>query len=168
MSSRPAAGPGARARRVPAPWTTLAPLALLALLAGSPAAAAAACRSAREVRAVLAAQVAAWNRGDLDAFMDGYLRSDSLSFYSGGSVTHGWVRTLQRYRARYQGEGREMGTLAFDLHAVEVLGRDAALVKGGWRLRMRDGEPHGLFTLVLRRTRDGWRVAHDHTSVAAP
>jgi len=121
------------------------------------------------VRRVLAEQVAAWNRGDLEGFMRGYWKSDSLSFYSGGTVTHGWQETHDRYQRRYQAEGREMGTLVFDLHDVTVLGRAHAMVRGGWSLQMKDGQPRGLFTLWLRWFPEaGWRVVHDHTSSATP
>ena len=119
------------------------------------------------VRRLLDAQVVAWNRGDLEGFMRGYWKSDSLTFYSGGSVSHGWQVTLDRYRKRYQGEGHEMGTLVFDLHDVTLPARGQALVRGGWSLKLKDGEPRGLFTLWLRWFPDaGWRVVHDHTSAA--
>jgi uncharacterized protein (TIGR02246 family) len=119
------------------------------------------------VRALLDAQVEAWNRGDLEGFMAGYWRSPELVFCSGATVTKGWDATLERYRKRYQAEGREMGRLGFD--AVEVLpfGPDAAAARGAFRLRMKDGsEPHGLFTLLLRRVDGAWRIVHDHTSSA--
>jgi ketosteroid isomerase-like protein len=120
------------------------------------------------VRRLLDAQVAAWNRGDLEGFMKGYWKSDSLTFYSGGNVSHGWQVTLDRYRKRYQSEGHEMGTLVFDLHDVTVVAPGQALVRGGWSLKLRDGEPHGLFTLWLRWFPDaGWRVVHDHSSSAS-
>jgi ketosteroid isomerase-like protein len=120
------------------------------------------------VRRVLGDQVAAWNRGDLEGFMKGYWKSDSLTFYSGGTASQGWQVTLERYRKRYQTEGREMGTLVFDLHDVVVPARGQALVRGGWSLKLKDGEPHGLFTLWLRWFPDaGWRVVHDHTSAAS-
>src|SRR5437868_3067751 len=70
-------------------------------------------QKAPAIRAVLEKQVAAWNRGDLEGYMDGYWRSPDLEFYGGDKVTLGWDATLARYRARYQGEGKEMGTLAF-------------------------------------------------------
>jgi beta-aspartyl-peptidase (threonine type) len=119
------------------------------------------------VRAVLDAQVEAWNRGDLEGFMAGYWRSPELVFCSGATLTKGWQATLEGYRKRYQAEGREMGRLRFD--AVEVLptGPDAAAARGAFRLRMSDGqEPHGLFTLLLRRIDGAWRIVHDHTSSA--
>jgi ketosteroid isomerase-like protein len=120
------------------------------------------------VRRLLDEQVTAWNCGDLEGFMKGYWKSDSLTFYSGGKVSHGWQATLDGYRKRYQSEGREMGTLVFDLHDVTLPARGQALVRGGWSLKLKDGEPRGLFTLWLRWFPDaGWRVVHDHSSVAA-
>jgi uncharacterized protein (TIGR02246 family) len=116
-------------------------------------------------RSVLDTQVEAWNRGDLEGFMAGYWRSPDLVFCSGSTVTKGWDETLARYRKRYQSEGREMGKLRFDGIEVIPLGEDAALARGAWRLVMADGnEPHGLFTLLLRRLDGAWRIVHDHTS----
>jgi len=139
---------------------------LLTALVGSLAASARA-DDAAAVRGLLAAQVAAWNRGDLEAFMDGYWRSPELFFCSGATVTKGWQATLERYRKRYQAEGREMGELRFEALEVELLGQDAAFARGEYWLRMKDGQqPHGRFTLVLRRTSGAWRIVHDHTSAA--
>ena len=116
-------------------------------------------------RFVLDAQVEAWNRGDLEGFMATYWRSPDLVFCSGSTVTKGWDETLARYRNRYQSEGREMGKLRFDAIEVIPLGEDAALARGAFRLVMADGkEPHGLFTLLLRRIDGAWRIVHDHTS----
>lgn len=117
------------------------------------------------IRVVLDGQVAAWNRGDLEGFMAGYWKDERLSFYSGDSVTKGWQATLDRYRKRYQAEGKEMGQLKFqDVH-VEVLGDECALARGRWHLTMKDGKtPNGLFTLLLRKIGGQWRVVHDHTS----
>jgi uncharacterized protein (TIGR02246 family) len=126
-----------------------------------------AAQSRAEVRALLDAQVAAWNRGDLEGFMAGYWRSPELVFCSGATVTKGWEQTLERYRKRYQSEGREMGQLGFEGIEIAPLAPDAAFARGAYRLRMKDGsEPHGLFTLLLRRLDGAWRIVHDHTSSA--
>src|SRR5262245_42877155 len=102
------------------------------------------------VRRVLDDQVAAWNRKDLEGYMAGYWRSPELTFYSGGTRTRGWQATLERYRKRYQGEGKEMGTLSFAEVSVESLGPAAALARGEWRLRISDGKlVGGLFTVIL-------------------
>lgn len=113
---------------------------------------------------VLEEQTAAWNRGDLEAFMDGYWRSPELLFTSGGQVQRGWQTTIDRYRAAY-GEGREsMGRLSFSDLEVHPLSPDAAWVMGRWTLAMAAGERGGVFTLVFRQIGDDWRIVHDHTS----
>lgn len=120
-------------------------------------------RPVREIRSVLDRQVEAWNRRDLEAFMDGYWNSPDLTFYSGGTKTAGWKETLGRYRKTYQSEGTEMGQLAFTEIQIEMLGPASALVRGRWRLKMQSGEPNGLFTLIFRRLPGGWKIVHDHT-----
>jgi len=117
------------------------------------------------VRAVLDKQVEAWNRADLEAFMAGYWNSPDLVFQSGATITRGWQATLERYRRRYQAEGKEMGRLRFAELDVQPLSPDAAFVRGRWQLTMKDGsEPGGLFTLLLRRFNGEWKIVHDHTS----
>jgi len=119
------------------------------------------------IEAVLHAQQDAWNRHDLDAFMSGYWNSPDLTFFSGAKETSGWQATLDRYRATYASAGHEMGKLDFSDLRVEILGPDAAFVRGSWHLTMPDGKtPHGKFTLVFRKFRDGWKIIHDHTSAA--
>jgi uncharacterized protein (TIGR02246 family) len=119
------------------------------------------------VRAVLDDQVTAWNRGDLDGFMAGYWKDDRLTFFSGGDITRGWQKTYDRYRKRYQSEGREMGRLEFREVQIESLGTEAAFARGRWQLTMKDGStPNGLFTLFFRRIDGRWRIVHDHTSMA--
>jgi beta-aspartyl-peptidase (threonine type) len=116
------------------------------------------------IQRVLDDQAKAWNKGDLPAFMKGYLESDELSFFSGAKKTKGWKATLERYQKRYQGEGKEMGKLAFEELSIEMLGDDHALVRGRYRLHMKSETPTGIFTLILRKTPAGWRIIHDHTS----
>jgi ketosteroid isomerase-like protein len=119
------------------------------------------------VEKVLRTQQAAWNRYDLEAFMVGYWNSPQLTFFSDAHETSGWEGALTRYRNRYQGEGKEMGTLEFSDLRIEPLGSDAAFVRGAWHLTLSDGKtPHGIFTLVFRKFSDGWKIVHDHTSAA--
>jgi beta-aspartyl-peptidase (threonine type) len=118
----------------------------------------------KAVRAVLEAQAAAWNKGDLEAFMEGYWHSPKLSFSSGTEVTRGWDETLARYKKKYQTGGAEMGKLTFSDLEVEPLGPDAALVRGRWQLVRSKDKPGGVFTLIFRKLPVGWRIVHDHTS----
>ncbi len=117
----------------------------------------------REIRAVLDKQVEAWNRKDLISFMRGYWNSPNLTFYSGVTKTCGWQATLDRYRKRYQSEGREMGALDFSELQIEMLGPKSAFVRGKWHLKMTTGDVGGLFTLILRQFPAGWKIIHDHT-----
>lgn len=116
------------------------------------------------IRSALQSQVDAWNHHDLDSFMAGYWRSPDLTFFSGTTETKGWEPTLARYRQKYQGEGRSMGTLSFRDLQIQFLGPDGAFVRGQFQLVMPDGkQPHGVFTLIFRKFPEGWRIIHDHT-----
>ena len=117
------------------------------------------------VRAVLEAQAAAWNRGDIDGYMDGYDRSPRTEFVGGDSITRGWQEVLDRYKKRYDTRDK-MGALTFSDLEITLLGKDAAMVLGRWRLKRASDEPHGTFTLLFRKSKAGWRIVHDHTSTA--
>ena len=108
-------------------------------------------------------QVEAWNRGDIDAFMQGYWNSEKLVFVSGDNVTRGWQGTLDRYKRSYDTRAK-MGTLTFSDLEITVLSKDAAVVLGSWSLAREKDNPHGKFTLVFRKFREGWRIMMDHTS----
>ena len=118
---------------------------------------------AKEVRAVLERQQAAWNRGDIDAFMEGYWKSDQLRFASGNTVTKGWRATLERYRKRYDSR-EKMGRLSFSGLDIRMLSANAALVFGRWKIERAEGAPSGLFTLLFRKADGRWVIVHDHTS----
>jgi len=118
-----------------------------------------------EIRAVLDAQVAAWNRGDIEGFMQGYLQSEELVFTSGSRIRRGWQTTLDKYRERYGDAPETMGRLAFGDLELHMLGSNAAWVLGTWKLTWKDDTTEGgVFTLVMKKTADGWKVVHDHTS----
>jgi ketosteroid isomerase-like protein len=120
-----------------------------------------------QVLQVLESQQAAWNRHDLEGFMEGYWNSEELTFFSGAQRNSGWQSTLDHYRQTYQSAGREMGRLEFSDLNVDLLSPSAALVRGQWKLTMSDQKlPHGVFTLIFRRFPQGWKIVHDHTSVA--
>jgi ketosteroid isomerase-like protein len=113
---------------------------------------------------VLSNQLDAWNKGDLKGFMAGYQHSNEVTFYSGGTVLKGWDAMLERYQKKYQGPGKEMGKLTFRDLDITVLSADSAVVRGRWELKQSKEMPGGLFTLIFRKTSEGWRIAHDHTS----
>ena len=108
-----------------------------------------------------------WNQGDLDGFMAHYWKSEELLFSSGGNVTKGWQATYDRYHMKYKADGKEMGTLKFEIERPEAVGPEAVIVRGKWELQMSDGKnPHGLFTLLFKHIDGEWKIVSDHTSVA--
>lgn len=119
------------------------------------------------VTAVLDEQAAAWNRGDVAGYMEGYWKSDSLLFTSGGNVRRGWNATLEKYRASYDTR-EKMGTLTFSKLELYHPAPGAAWVFGRWELERANDRPGGVFTLVLRKFPEGWKVVHDHTSSDPP
>ncbi len=142
---------------------------LLLLLGGySLAVAAKPPKTEDEIRAVLTAQQDAWNKGDLDGFMAGYWESEGLRFASGDTVTTGFKATKERYHKRYKADGKEMGKLTFSDVTVELVTAEYAVVRGKWALKFEKSadEPHGLYTLTVKKFPDGWKITTDHTSAA--
>lgn len=120
-------------------------------------------KSIAAIRAVLDAQRDAWNRGDIEGYMDGYERSKDTVFISGDSVTRGWQTVLERYKKNYDTR-EKMGVLTFSDLEINLLNETSAVVLGRWMLKRSNDEPHGRFTLIFKRTKKGWRIVHDHTS----
>ena len=112
---------------------------------------------------VLRRQEAAWNSGDIDAFMEEYWKSDMLRFASGGTVKYGWQTTLDRYKERYP-DKETMGKLEFTEVNIEILSGTGAIVAGRWKLNREADTPNGLFTLHMRKENDRWIIVSDHTS----
>ena len=102
------------------------------------------------VRSVMEAQQAAWNRGDIDGFMEGYERADTTTFVSGEQLTRGWQTVLERYKERYSSR-EQMGTLTFSELSIKPISPVLALADGRWQLTRTNDAPRGRFTLVFRR-----------------
>ncbi len=111
---------------------------------------------------ILQKQAAAWNRGDIDGFMQHYWKSEDLTFSSGGKTTRGWQTTKDNYKRRYSTRD-QMGHLTFDQLEVFRLGDTAALLLGHWHLD-RTNPVGGNFSLVFRKFDGAWVIVHDHTS----
>jgi ketosteroid isomerase-like protein len=117
----------------------------------------------RDILSVLDGQVDAWNRGDIEGYMQGYWKSDSLLFTSSGKIQRGWQATLEKYKGAYSSKAM-MGKLRFSQLEVTHLSPASAWVLGHWELTREKDHPGGVFTLILRKFSDGWKVIHDHTS----
>jgi ketosteroid isomerase-like protein len=112
----------------------------------------------------LNAQQLAWNRGDVNAFLEGYWHSPEVSFSGANGIVRGWDAIEARYKKTYV-DRDAMGQLRFSDLEFRFLGPDAALVLGHWHLTRAKGDVGGVFSLVWERLPGGWRIVHDHTSV---
>jgi uncharacterized protein (TIGR02246 family) len=116
---------------------------------------------------VLKNQQSSWNKGDVDAFLQGYWHSPELTFSGTSGIARGWDAVRARYKKNYANR-ETMGHLEFSDLEFRFLGPDAALVLGHWHLTRAKGDIGGVFSLVWQRFPEGWRIIHDHTSAVEP
>lgn len=151
-------------------WLVVAALGVLASLRAVPAHFGPGADARESDRAaiskILNEQQSAWNRGEVDAFLEGYWHSPELTFSGSGGIARGWDAVLARYKKSYP-DRAAMGQLDFSQLDFRFLGPDAALVLGRWHLVREKGAIGGVFSLVWQRFPDGWRIIHDHTSAVA-
>jgi len=146
----------------------LALIALLSLVAFSSRSAAAPPQSddAAAVLTLLNDQTAAWNRGDIEGFMNGYWNSNQTEFVSSEGVSRGWLALLERYRRSYP-DRKAMGHLTFSDLEIRVECPTAAYALGEYHLQRENDNPSGVFTLNFRKFPEGWRIVVDHTTAFA-
>ena len=112
---------------------------------------------------LLEEQRQAWNRGDITAYMQGYLKSDSLVFVGKNGPEYGWDNTLNNYKKSYPDQ-KAMGYLSFDIKEVRMISSDHAFILGAWQLKREKDEPKGFFTLLVKKIEGEWKVIADHSS----
>lgn len=117
----------------------------------------------KAILSVLETQRLAWNRGDWEAYMQGYWHSDSLLFVGKSGPKYGWQTTLDNYKKGYPDKAA-MGQLDFDILKVHLLDKTNAFVLGAWHLKREQDAPGGYFTLLLRKIKGEWKVVADHSS----
>lgn len=117
----------------------------------------------QQIRQVLAKQTTAWNRGDIEGFMQTYWKSDSLMFIGKSGVHRGWQETLNNYRKGYP-DTTAMGKLSFDIIEVKKLSSEYFYVVGKWMLKRSIGDLSGHYDLLLRKIRGRWYIISDHSS----
>lgn len=124
------------------------------------------------IQTVLEEQVAAWNRGDITAFMASYEDSPETTFVGISSVNKGFEPILERYKKGYANKD-QMGTLIFkelDIRLLPTSGgvTEYAVVTGRFHLdRKAKGaatKDDGIFSLVWHKGPGGWKILLDHTA----
>lgn len=109
-------------------------------------------------------QRAAWNDGDIEKYMDGYWKSDSLRFIGKRGIQYGWIATLENYKKGYPTK-EAMGKLYFEVISLEGIGNETAFMIGKWKLNYPDKPTvEGHFTLLYKKINGRWLVVADHSS----
>lgn len=123
------------------------------------------CQSKDEtaIRQLLHAQDEAWNRGDLEGFMQGYWKHDSLMFIGKSGITYGWQQTLDHYKKGYP-DTAAMGKLHFEYIEIKRLSAEYFFVTGKWYLSRTIGNLNGSFTLLMQKIKGVWVIVKDHSS----
>jgi ketosteroid isomerase-like protein len=115
------------------------------------------------IRNLLLHQTQAWNRGDIEGFMQTYWQSDSLMFVGKSGVTRGWKNTLEHYKQGYPDKDA-MGQLSFDIIKIKKLSKDYFFVIGKWMLQRKIGDLSGHYTLLIKKINGQWKIVTDHSS----
>lgn len=116
-----------------------------------------------EIRALLQKQTEAWNRGELEDFMEGYWKNDSLMFIGKSGITYGWQQTLDNYKRGYP-DKTAMGQLTFTLIEIKRLSSKYYSVVGRWNLKRTIGDIGGHYTLLMKKINGVWVIISDHSS----
>ena len=120
-------------------------------------------KNEKEILSILRTQDECWNRGDVDGFMQTYIKSDSLMFIGKSGVTYGWQNTLNNYKKGYPDKAA-MGKLDFTLIDIKRLSRKYYHVVGKWHLARTAGDLQGHFTLLIKKVKGEWKIIADHSS----
>ncbi|MBV8753988.1 MAG: nuclear transport factor 2 family protein [Hyphomicrobiales bacterium] len=116
-----------------------------------------------DIRALLAGQVTAWNRGDLAGFVQGFARVDRVRIATCDVTKVGWNEIRTAYSPLFQ-DASAMGTLSFSDIEIDPLTSDLAYVFLRSKLQTRVKEHHGVASVLVRKTADGWKIIVDHSS----
>jgi hypothetical protein len=115
-----------------------------------------------EIKIVLQQQQNDWNSGSIDSFMNGYWKSDSLSFIGSSGIKYGWENTRNAYINKYP-DKVTMGVLSFDILKTDIIGTSNALSTGKFTLERKSGQVSGYFTLLWKKINQKWVIVSDHT-----
>lgn len=119
--------------------------------------------SKKEITTMMLQQANDWSNGNIEAFMEGYIKSDSLKFVGSNGLTYGWKNTLENYKKGYPTK-EHTGTLTFNLLEFDQLANDVFLVIGEYHLKRTVGNANGMFSIILKRINDEWKIIADHSS----
>jgi len=119
--------------------------------------------SKKEIATMMLQQAKDWSNGNIEAFMEGYIKSDSLKFIGSKGLTYGWKNTLANYKKGYPTK-EHTGTLTFNLIEFDQLANDVFFVIGEFHLKRTVGDADGMFSIILKRIDGEWKIIADHSS----
>jgi len=119
--------------------------------------------SKTEITTMLLQTARDWSKGNLETFMQGYLKSDNLKFVGSSGITYGWQQTLDNYKKGYPTK-EHMGKLTFNLLEFDQLANDVFLVIGEFHLKRTVGDADGMFSIILKHVNGEWKIIADHSS----
>lgn len=114
----------------------------------------------KAIRTVLSEQQTAWNNFDIEGFMQGYWKSDSLKFYGSGGITKGWQQTLNNYKNNYPTKAHT-GELKFTLKSISPIDKKSYYIMGAYHLKRKVGDAQGEFLIILRKIDGEWKIIAD-------
>ena len=117
----------------------------------------------KAILAIMHAQQTDWSNGDLEGFMEGYWKSDSLKFYSSRGITYGWDKTLENYKKGYPSKAHT-GTLEFKINDISKINGEAYFVMGEYHLTREVGDANGVFLIIFKKINGEWKIIADMSS----
>ncbi|CAM1344753.1 YybH family protein [Tenacibaculum amylolyticum] len=114
----------------------------------------------QEIIAVMKQQEAAWSKHDLEGFMQGYWKSDSLKFYGSNGITYGWKKTLDNYKKGYPTKDHS-GTLNFKINSITQIENNSYYVMGEYHLTRKIGNANGVFMIIFKKINGEWKIIAD-------
>ena len=105
----------------------------------------------------------AWTSGNIDLFMEGYLKSNSVVFSGSNGPVYGWEETKKKYLKSYPNK-KSMGNLSFKINSLNSVTNEVSLMIGEYYLKRSDDDSSGYFTLLWKKIDDKWFIVSDHTS----
>lgn len=116
-----------------------------------------------EIQKVLNQQKNDWNNASIEAYMNGYWKSDSLVFIGKNGIKYGWQSTLDNYKKSYPDKS-QMGKLDFEYLNIELYNKNNAMCSGKWKLSREKDTLSGYYTLILKKIQGKWKIIYDHSS----
>ncbi len=119
--------------------------------------------SKKEITTIMLQQSKDWSNGNIEGFMEGYIKSDDLKFVGSKGITYGWKQTLENYKKGYPSKDH-LGILTFNLLEFDQLAKDVFLVIGEFHLKRTIGDANGMFSIILKQIDGNWKIIADHSS----